>query len=97
MDELFASGIKFAYPKEYSYLFENDDDTELSKVEKNHVICPSKIICENWAKYQKNVPILLVDKDAEEHYAAGVYFGEKSEPLLCRLEDGVVFKTGLSM
>ena len=61
------------------------------------MICSSKIICENWAKYQKNVPILLVDKDAEEHYAAGVYFGEKSEPLLCRLEDGVVFKTGLSM
>ena len=34
MDELFASGIKFAYPKEYNYFFENGDDTELSKVEK---------------------------------------------------------------
>jgi hypothetical protein len=32
MDELFASGIKLAYPPEYSYMFERRDDTEQSKV-----------------------------------------------------------------
>jgi len=61
------------------------------------VICPSYEICIKWAIYQKNVSVLLVDRIAEEHYARGVYVGENSEPLLCRLEDGVVFSTGLSM
>jgi hypothetical protein len=97
MDELFASGIIFAYPKECSYLFENSDDTELSKVRKSYVICRSKFMCGNWAKYQKDLSILLVDKDAEKHYATGAYVGENSEPLLCKLEDRVVFKTGLTM
>jgi hypothetical protein len=97
LDELFASGIKLAYPQQYSYIFENGDDTELSKVKQNHVVCPSKEICDNWVKYQKNVSILLVDRVAEENYATGSYVGENSEPLLCKLEDGVVFTTGLSM
>jgi hypothetical protein len=39
----------------------------------------------------------LVDVLAEENYAAGVYVGENSEPLLCRLKDEAVFKTGLTM
>ena len=34
MDELFASGIRLAYPQEYSYIFENGDETEVSKVKK---------------------------------------------------------------
>jgi hypothetical protein len=33
MDELFASGIKLAYPKGYKFLFENGDETEASKYE----------------------------------------------------------------
>jgi hypothetical protein len=96
-DELFASGIKLAYPQNYSYFFENGDETELSKVKQNHVICPSKEICENWIKYQKNVSVLFVDKSVEENYATGNYVGENSESLLCRLEDGVVYSTGLTM
>jgi hypothetical protein len=50
-----------------------------------------------WAKYHKNVSILLVDVVAEWQYAVGDYIGENSEPLVCRLEDGVVFTTGLTM
>jgi hypothetical protein len=61
------------------------------------VVCPSYDICENWAKYQKNVSILLDDKAADDNYAQGEYVGENSDSLLCRLEDGVVFNTGLSM
>jgi len=97
MDELFASGIKLAYPTEYNLIVENGDETEVSKVKQNRVICPSYEICVNWAKYQKNVSIILVDKDAEEKYASGGYLGENSKPLLCKLEDGVVYNTGLTM
>ena len=34
---------------------------------------------------------------AEGKCANGDYVGENSEPLLCRLEDGVVYNTGLAM
>jgi len=47
--------------------------------------------------YQKNVSILLTDKLVEDKYARGAFVGENSEPLLCRLEDGVVLRTDLSM
>jgi len=86
-----------AYPPEYNFIFENDDETEASKVQRNRVVCPSYEVCANWAKYQKNISILLADKIAEDNYARGVYVGDKSEPLLCRLEDGIVFNTGLTM
>jgi hypothetical protein len=46
--------------------------------------------------YQKNVSVLLVDMIAEEHYAFG-FLGEKSKPLLCRLENGVIFTTSLKI
>jgi hypothetical protein len=39
----------------------------------------------------------LLDKHAEDNYAAGFFVGENSEPLLCRLEDGVVYTFGQSM
>ena len=41
--------------------------------------------------------ILLPVISVEEGYASGHYVGENSEPLLCRLEDGVVYSTGLTM
>jgi hypothetical protein len=97
MDELFDSGIRLAYPSGIHFLFENGDETLLSKVNENRVICPSYWICVNWARYRKNVSILINDVVAEEHYANGVFVGENSESLLCRLEDGVVFITWLSM
>jgi hypothetical protein len=50
MDELFASGIKLAYMPGYSYIFENGDETENSKVQKNRVNCPSFVVCADWAK-----------------------------------------------
>ena len=97
MEELFDSGIGLAYPSGYHFLFENGDETVLSKVKQNRVICPSHDICVIWTIYQKNVSILLIDTFAEEKYANGVFVGENSESLLCKLEDGVVFNTGLSM
>jgi hypothetical protein len=51
----------------------------------------------DWAKYHKNVSVLLFDKEAEEKYAWGEFVGENSESLLCMLEDGVVFNTGVAM
>jgi hypothetical protein len=97
MDELFASGIGLAYQQGYNFIFENGDEREKSVVQRNRVNCPSFGVCENWAKYQKNVSILLGDKIAEDNYALGNYIGENSEHLLCKLEDGVVFTTGLTM
>jgi hypothetical protein len=97
LDELFASGIKFAYPPEFSFTFQNGDETEGSKVERNHVNCPSYEVSMYWAMYQKNVSVLLVDITVEEHYAIGDFVGENSEPLLCKLEDGVFLHTGLTM
>ena len=64
---------------------------------KSHVNCPSLPVCENWAKNQRNVSVLLADIYAEVNYASGHYVGENSEPLLCRLEDAVVYSTGLTM
>ena len=97
MDELFASDIKLAYSPEEHFIFENGDETVLSKVLRNRVNCPSLPICVEWAKYQKNVSVLLVDKNAEDNYAKGFFVGENSEPLLCSLEDGVVYTFGQSM
>ena len=97
MEELFASGIKLAYTPGHNFIFENGDETEKSIVQRNRVNCPSFQVCENWAKYQKNVSILVVDKAAEDNYAGGDYVGENSEHLLCKLEDGVVFSSGLTM
>jgi hypothetical protein len=50
-----------------------------------------------WAMYHKNVSVLISDKSVEANYVIGNLVGENSEPLLCRLEDGVVFSTGLTM
>jgi len=97
MDELFDSGISLAYLSGYNFIFENGDETEASKVKQNRGNCPSFDACLNWAKYQKNVSVLLTDIIAEMSYAFGEFLGENSEPLLCRLEDGVVFKSGQTM
>jgi hypothetical protein len=97
INELFDSGIKLAYPPEYSYIFENGDEKIAENVQRNHVNCSSYEVCVNWAKYHKNVSILMPDIIAEVNYASGNFVGENSEPLLCRLEDGVVFSYGKSM
>jgi hypothetical protein len=93
-DELFASGIKLAYPQGNIII---GDETEASNIRRNRANCPSYGDCLEWAKYQKNVSIVQSDMNAEVNYATGGYVGENSEPLLCRLEDGVLANTGLAM
>jgi hypothetical protein len=97
MDELFASGIKLAYPREYSIILHVGDKTEASKVLRNSVDCPSFDDCVKWATYQKNLSVMLSDLFAEELYALGSFVGENSEPLLCKLEDGVFLQTSRTM
>jgi len=97
MDELFASGINLAYPQEQSFLFQGYDETEISMLQRNRVNCPSYDVCVDWTKYQKNVSILLIDKHVEKNYALGRFVGENSEPLVCRLEDGIVSLTYTNM
>jgi len=55
MEEMFASGIKLAYPLEYNFIFEKGDEIGKSIVKRNRVNCPSIRVCENRAKYQNNV------------------------------------------
>jgi hypothetical protein len=97
LDQLFSTGIKLAYDAEHNFVFENLEETEASNVQIHRVDCPSFEVCENWAIYQKNVSILLYDFDAETGFARGEYFGENSEPLLCRLDDGVYNSDGIAM
>ena len=97
MDELFASGIKLAYFPGGRYIFEGGDETEVSKVQTNSVICPSDEVCIDWLKDKKNASILLSDDDAEEYFALGLYCDEYTRPFLCGIEDGVFLHTGLTM
>jgi len=97
MDEMFGSGIKLVYPQEYNYIFNIGDETEALKVHSNHVNCPSTETCLKWAKLGKNLSVLLSDIMAEVSYATGDLIGDNSEQLLCVLQDGAVFFTGLSM
>jgi hypothetical protein len=97
VNELLASGIKLAYSEYYNLLLENLYGTESSQIKRNHVNCPSLNVCVAWAKYHKNVSILLLDMVVEEYYASGEIVGENSEPLLCRIEDGVLYSYGKSM
>jgi hypothetical protein len=97
MEELFASGIKLAYPQNYRNIFYNSDETEASKVLKNSVYCPSFEVCISWAKYQRNVSFLMSDIFAEYFYANGFLVGENSENLVCKLEDGVFLQSGYTM
>jgi hypothetical protein len=97
MDELFTSGIKLAYLPEFNYIFKIADESEVLKVHRNRVNCPSKEICFNWARYQKNVSLLMSDTVAEIAYALGDFIGENSESLLCGLEDAVFPNSGIIM
>jgi len=97
MDELFASGIKLVCHPENYFIFEIFNETVASKVHRNLEMCPSDWDCLDWALYQKNVSILLPEVNAEFLYATGESSDENSKPLLCGLEDGVVFNSGLTM
>jgi len=97
MDELFGSGIKLAFQSEYAKILEIGDETEASKVLRNRVNCPSVEVCLEWAIYHKNVSIMLSELYLEIFYAMSKNLGENTEPLLCKLEDGVFFQAGFSM
>jgi len=97
MDELYASGMKLAYSPEYSFIFDIGDVTEVSKLKTNLVKCSENWDCVKWAKYHRNATILMSDVFAELNYASGAFVDENSEPLICRVEDGVVFSSGISM
>ena len=96
-EELYESGIKLYYLPYINYVFENGDETDASKVQRNRAISPSYEVCLKWTRYHKNASNLFADLDAEIHYAEGNNLWENSEPLVCSLEDGVLFNSGLSM
>jgi hypothetical protein len=90
MDELFASGMKFAYFTEYNTYYNVGVESEVSKIYRNLVNCQSYWKCLRWAMYHKSVSILCYEDKAEFSYTSGKYVGENSKPLVCKLEDGVI-------
>ena len=96
MHELFASGIKLVDPYNIPF-FGFIEETELLNVLRNLANCPKLLDCVDWTMYHKNVSILLPDWEAEHFYTVGYTVGENSKPLLCKLEDGVVFPASLTM
>ena len=97
MDELYASGITLAYTPEYHFIFENGDESEVSKLKRNLVKCPKFSKCYKWTIYHKNASVLISDALAKLNYAVGDFLGENSEPLMCKVEDGILFSSGISM
>ena len=97
MDELFASGIKLYYPEENNKIFEGGDETVISKIKRSLAKCESYSDCLDWALFHKNVSVLLNDLWAEYLFISSFFWGENSEPLLCKLEDGVIYNDGLRM
>jgi len=97
MDELLASGIKLDFGRfqSDSLLFRNEKENK--EIVRNRANCTSHTDCLNWAMYHKNVSILLIEDIFEMMYAAGLYNGQNSEPLLCRLEDGVFFPLSVTI
>jgi hypothetical protein len=61
MDELFDSGIKLAYPAEYSLIFEYGDVKLAANVQRNHVNCSSYEVFLKWGKFLNNVAIFIPD------------------------------------
>jgi len=97
MDELFASGIKLYHKTQFNLLFDYGDETEISKIQRNRANCENDFHCVDVAIYHRNVSILFADLNAEFYNAFGYNLGAKSEPLLCKLEDGIVHNNGLRM
>jgi hypothetical protein len=91
MDELLGSGMKLAYDPIVSVFYENGDESEASNVRRNEANCPSFDVCMKWAKYHKNVSVYLSDNEFETVSRNGGFSGENGEPLLCRIDDGVIF------
>jgi hypothetical protein len=92
MDELFDSGMKLAYDLGQSFIFESGNKTELSVVRRMKANCPSFEVCVNWAKYYKNVSVLLSDSLFQVVYQNGGNVGVNGEPLLCGVDDGMFIK-----
>jgi hypothetical protein len=97
LDELFASGIKFFYTPGFADLFSNTAEKGESLVEMNLADCETFGDCFDWAIYGKNVSVLVREEWFYVTYAAGDFLDEDSKPLLCKLEDGIVYSSGLSM
>jgi hypothetical protein len=97
VDELFTSGMKLADGAWANSFFDISNETEVSNMRRNDANCPSPEICFNWAKYHKNVSVLFSDFSFETSYINGSLSGENGEPLLCKVNDGVLFITEFVM
>ena len=97
MDVLLGSCIGIAYPEILNVFFDEIDGMESLQIKSNYVNCSSYDVCVEWAKYHTNILIYLLDKFAEICYANDDLGGDNSEPLLCKIEDGVFISFGQSM
>ena len=97
MDELFASGMKQYYNPDYNFIFENGDETEKLRIQRNRVSCDSFWKCYSWAVYHRNVSLFISDHEAD-YLNNYIYSSNKpTEPSMCKLENGVVYNEDLRM
>ena len=89
MDELLASGIKLAYLSRYNSIFENYDETEISKIRRYRVIYPSDSKSFKLAVNHKNISLFIPYLNDEILNDKAYNLSKSSVPFLCRLENGI--------
>ena len=97
MDELFASGIKQYYNPDYNFIFEDGDETEILKIQRNRVSCHSLSECYSWAVYHRNISLFISDLEFEILNKDSYSLSTSTEPSMYKLENGVVYNEGLRM
>jgi hypothetical protein len=98
-DVMFASGIKLSYTPEYNLIFENCDEREVLKLQRILAKCPMNAyrVCFEWIVYLKSVSIFISDFFHELISVVSKFVGENSEPLTCRIEDGIFYSSVLTI
>jgi hypothetical protein len=93
MNEVSAAGISSFYSPEYNFLFENVDETVQIMPWQYHKIYESI----NWVSVHKNMSLFFDDLWIESYNYWGNFSGGYSEPVMCKLEDDLVYDKRHSM
>jgi hypothetical protein len=96
MDELLASGILLLYDSKFNFLFIKDDKI-ITHIQTQHEDFAVWEFGLSWAIIHKNTSLFLEDMEAEIMFAFSTLNHENSEPVLCKLEDGMIYNDALSM
>jgi hypothetical protein len=95
LNDVSAAGISFYYKTEYSFLFVGDEKLVhyLARPHQQPVLFKEIM---NWASHHKSISFFDDELCIAAFYAWGDFVGENCEPLICKLEDSLVYIKGLS-